>query len=60
MIPAGILDKVTPHTHRCLHCRAAWVHGTPWCAAAVEYRCSLCALFLHSLTSPEGESTYDD
>lgn len=39
MIPGNVVEKLTPHAHRCIHCRTAWVHALPWCAAAVEYRC---------------------
>lgn len=51
MIPRVVIDKARSRAHRCVHCQVAWVHGTPWCAAGVDYRCASCWLFLRSLTS---------
>lgn len=57
MIPAGVAEKLTPHAHRCSHFRAAWVHASPWCAEAVEYRCPSCRLFLRSLMKHDPRRT---
>lgn len=57
MILAEAVETATSHAHRCIHCRTAWVHTSPWCAAAVDYRCPSCWLFLRSLMNRDPRRT---